>query len=138
MNIIETKIPDIDVKDIDQSKVNLAEKIIHNINPLFDDLQQVKIDEFNLNTNKFNQLKTKVISNKNEIENLFEHYKRKQKVKKLLERIDKLVSLGIVNEGQSKQETIVLLKIIDKLDINKLNFHLKETMNTISKRFPTN
>jgi len=138
MNIIETKIPDIDVKDIDQSKVNLAEKIIHNINPLFDDLQQVKIDEFNLNINKFNQLKTKVISNKNEIENLFEHYKRKQKVKKLLERIDKLVSLGIVNEGQSKQETIVLLKIIDKLDINKLNFHLKETMNTISKRFPTN
>jgi len=138
MNIIETKIPDIDVKDIDQSKVNLAEKIIHNINPLFDDLQQVKIDEFNLNINKFKQLKTKVISNKNEIENLFEHYKRKQKVKKLLERIDKLVSLGIVNEGQSKQETIVLLKIIDKLDINKLNFHLKETMNTISKRFPTN
>ena len=137
MNIIETKIPDIDVTDIDQSKLNLAEKIIHNINPLFDDLQQVKVDEFKINVNKFNQLKTKVISNKNEIENMFENYKRKQKVKKLLERIDKLVSLGIVNEGQSKQETIVLLKIIDKLDINKLNFHLKETMNTISKRFPT-
>jgi len=138
MNIIETKIPDIDVKDIDQSKVNLAEKIIHNINPLFDDLQQIKIDKFETNVNEFNQLKTKVLSNKNEIENLFDNYKRKQKVKKLLERIDKLVSLGIVNEGQSKQDTIVLLKIIDKLDINKLNFHLKETMNTISKRFPTN
>ena len=27
MNIIETKIPDINVKNIDQSKVNLAEKI---------------------------------------------------------------------------------------------------------------
>jgi len=138
MNIIETKIPDIDIKDIDNSKVNLAEKIIHNINPLFDDLQQGKIDEYNFNVNEFKQLKTKVISSKNKIESLFEVYKRKQKVKKLLERIDKLVSLGIVNEGQSKQETIILLKIIDKLDINKLNFHLKETMNTISKRFPTN
>ena len=138
MNIIETKIPDIDIKDIDNSKVNLAEKIIHNINPLFDDLQQGKIDEYNFNVNEFKQLKTKVISSKNKIESLFEVYKRKQKVKKLLERIDKLVSLGIVNEGQSKQETIILLKIIDKMDINKLNFHLKETMNTISKRFPTN
>jgi len=46
--------------------------------------------------------------------------------------------LGIVNEGQTKQETIILLKIIDKLSTDKLNFHLKETMNTISKRFPTN
>jgi hypothetical protein len=138
MNIIETKIPDIDVRDIDQSKVNLAEKIIHNINPLFDDLHQAKLDQYKVNVNEFKQLKVKVVSNKNEIESLFEQYKRKQKIKKLLERIDKLVSLGMVNEGQSKQETIVLLKIIDKLDTNKLNYHLKETMNTITKRFPTN
>lgn len=137
MNIIETKIPDIDVSNIDQSKVQLAEKIIHNINPLFDDLRQEKIDEFKFKVGEFRQIKKTVLSNKTEIETLFEHYKRKQKVKKLLERIDKLVSLGIVNEGQTKQETIILLKIIDKLPTDKLNFHLKETMNTISKRFPT-
>ena len=46
MKITETKIPDINVKNIDQSKVNLAEKIIHNINPLFDDLYQVKQEEY--------------------------------------------------------------------------------------------
>jgi len=137
MNIIETKIPDINVDNIDQSKVQLAEKIIHNINPLFDDLKQEKISEFKFKANEFKQLKKNVLSNKSEIESLFKHYKRKQKVKKLLERIDKLVSLGIVNEGQTKQETIILLKIIDKLPTDKLNFHLKETMNTISKRFPT-
>ncbi len=137
MNIIETKIPDINVDNIDQSKVHLAEKIIHNINPLFDDLQQTKIEEFKFKVNEFKQLKKNVLSNKTEIESLFKHYKKKQKVKQLLERIDKLVSLGIVNEGQTKQETIILLKIIDKLSTDKLNFHLKETMNTISKRFPT-
>ena len=137
MNIIETQIPDINVDHIDKSKVQLAEKIIHNINPLFDDLKQEKISEFQFKANEFKQMKKNVLSNKTEIETLFKHYKRKQKVKKLLERIDKLVSLGIVNEGQTKQETIILLKIIDKLPTDKLNFHLKETMNTISKRFPT-
>ena len=137
MNIIETKIPDINIENLDQSKIQLAETIIQNINPLFDDLKQEKISEFKFKVNEFKQLKKNVHSNKTEIETLFEHYKRKQKVKKLLERIDKLVSLGIVNEGQTKQETIILLKIIDKLSTDKLNFHLKETMNTISKRFPT-
>ena len=136
MNIIETTIPDIDIKNIDQSKVNLAEKIIHNINPLFDDLQQSKLIEYKAKLTEFKRIKKIVNNNKTEIETLFEHYKRKQKVKKLLERIDKLVSLGIVNEGQTKHETIILLKVIDKLPNNKLNFHLKEAMNMISKRFP--
>ena len=137
MNIIETEIPDINIENLDQSKVQLANKIIQNINPLFDDLQQEKNNEYTFKVNEFKQLKKNVITNKTEIEGLFKHYKRKQKVKKLLERIDKLVSLGIVNEGQTKQDTIILLKIIDNLSTNKLNYHLKETMNTISKRFPT-
>jgi len=137
MNIIETKIPDINTDNIDLSKVQLADKIIHNINPLFDDLQNIKKDEFKFKVNEFKQLKKNVLSNKSEIESLFERYKRKQKVRKLLERIDKLVSLGIVNEGQTKQETIILLKVIDKLPTDKLNYHLKETIRTISKRFPT-
>ena len=138
MKITETKIPDIVTTNINQTKIQLANKIIDNINPLFDDLHQSKKLEFNSKLKIFNEAKVNVLNNKKEIESLFEHYKRKQKVKKLLERIDKLVSLGIVNDGQSKQETIILLKVIDKLPIDKLNFHLKETMKTISKRFPTN
>jgi len=137
MNIIETNIPDIITTNINMAKVHLANKIIHNITPLFDDIQQSKKLEFNKKAIKYKTLKESVISNKKELEFLFESYKRKQKVKKLLERIDKLVSLGIINEGKSKQETIILLKMIDKLSNEKLNFHLKDTMNTITKRFPS-
>lgn len=137
MNIIETSIPDITTTNINMAKVHLANKIIHNINPLFDDIQQEKKKEFNAKAIKYKKLKETVASNKTEIETLFEHYKKKQKVKKLLERIDKLVSLGIINEGSSKQETVILLKMIDKLSEEKLNFHLKDTMNTINKRFPS-
>ncbi len=138
MKITETNIPDIDVSNIDKSKINLAEKIMYNINPLFDDLHQSRTKDYKEKLSEFKKIRNNVLSNKTEIETLFDHFKRKQKVKKLLERIDKLVSLGIVNDGQIKQETIVLLKIIDKLSIDKLNYHLKETMTTISKRFSTN
>ena len=138
MNIIETKIPDIDIENIDQSKVNFANKVIYNVAPLFNDLRQGKIEEYESSSIKSRQLKKKILASKSNLETLFDQYKRKQKIKKLLERIEKLVSLGIINEGQSKQETVVLLKIVDNLSIEKLNFHLKDTMNTISKRFPTN
>lgn len=136
MNIIETQIPDITTSNINLAKVHLANKIIQNINPLFDDIQRDQKIEFNEKATKFKELKESVVSNKKEIETLFSHYKRKQKVKKLLERIDKLVSLGMINEGALKQETIILLKVIDKLPEEKLDFHLKDTMNTIKKRFP--
>lgn len=137
MRITETEIPDIDITNINKAKVTLANKIIENINPLFDDLLQEKKQEINIKLKKLKQIKSNVISNKSEIEKLFEDYKRKQKVKQLLERIDKLVSLGVISEGQRKQETIVLLKIIDNLPIEKLNLYIKDSIKTISKRFPT-
>lgn len=138
MKIIETEIPDIDIKDIDKTKINLAEKIIHNISPLFNELIQEKTDQIETKVNEFKRMKKNIVSNKNEIENLFKHYKKKQKIKKLLERIDKLDSLGIINQGHLKQETIILLKIVDKLSDEKLDYHLKETLNYISKRFSNN
>lgn len=136
MNIIETAIPDITKTNISLAKLNLANKIIQNINPLFDDIQREKKIEFNNKVGAYKKLKENVGSSKTEIEKMFVSYKRKQKIKKLLERIDKLVSLGVINEGKSKQETVILLKMIDKLPEEKLNFHLKDTMNTITKRFP--
>jgi hypothetical protein len=136
MNIIETNIPDINATNIDQTKVHLANTIIQNVTPLFNDLQQEKKVDFNNKLKEYNRIKETVVSNKKTIELLFDNYKRKQKIKKLLERIDKLVSFGLVKEGTVKQETIVLLKVIDKLSNEKLDFHLKDTLNTLNKRFP--
>lgn len=135
MNLIETDIPDINTENIDGSKVDLADKIIQNIHPLLDELFIEKKELFKERASEFKTLKTEVLKNKNVIEKLLADYKRKQKIKKLLERTEQLVSLGIVNEGQTKQDTIILLKIVDQLPIDKLNFHLREAMNTISKRF---
>jgi hypothetical protein len=62
-------------------------------------------------------------------------YKRKKKVTKLLDRIEKLITSGLVYDGTLKHETIVLLKIVDKLEEDKLDYHLHATLQTISKRF---
>lgn len=134
MNIVETSIPDINTSNINLAKVQLANKLIQNITPLFNDVKKEQKLEFNRKAIRYNKVKGIVTSNKKELDVLFASYKRKQKVKKLLERIDKLVSLGIINDGTIKQETVVLLKVIDKMPEDKLDFHLKDTLSTIKKR----
>ena len=78
MKITETNIPDIDVSNIDKSKINLAEKIMYNINPLFDDLHQSRTKDYKEKLSEFKKIRNNVLSNKTEIETLFDHFKRKQ------------------------------------------------------------
>lgn len=135
MNVVETNITDINTNNIDFSKVELADKIIQDISPLFDELYIGQIDKIQSLTLKLQEKKKRVLENKDELELLLKIYKRKGKVRKLLERISKLVSAGLVNEGYLRNETVVLLKVIDKLPDDKLDYHLKNTRNIITKRF---
>ena len=134
MNIIETTITDINIENIDLAKVELSNKIINNVSPLLNEVYINNADKINKLTIELKEKKKKVLKDKDELEFLLNIYKRKQKVKKLIERVKKLVSSGLV-EGQSKKEIIVLLKVIDKLPDDKLDYHLKNTMNIIQKRF---
>lgn len=135
MKISETDIPDISETNIDTSKVDLADKIIENIYPLFDEMYTDKSAKLIRLRKELVEKKSIVTSRKQKMEELLAAYKRKQKVKKLLERIEKLVNTGLIGSGNSKQETIVLLKIIDKLPNDKLDQHLRSTMVIIKKRF---
>jgi hypothetical protein len=62
-------------------------------------------------------------------------YKRTKKVSNVLDRVGKLVQLGVGYDGSMKHETVILLKIIDKLPEEKLDQQLSKTMGIISKRF---
>lgn len=136
MKIINTGVHDIDFEDIDQSKINLSNKIIENIFPLLEDIKSSKLEESE--TLKFELIrKTKRIKKeKNELKNILIKYQKQKKIKKLLERISKIVSRGLTNNnGSYRHETIVLLKVIDTLSEDQLNYHLSETLKTINKRF---
>ena len=79
--------------------------------------------------------KSQVHQSKEELEKLIERYNKHKKTMKLLNRISKLVSSGLLHDSSLKHETIILLKVADKLSQEKLDYHLSETMKIISKRF---
>lgn len=135
MNIIETSYPNVLPDNIDQSKIVLSDKIIKHVYPLFDEVHINKVNE-NKELKKELDVKIgKVKEEKIELENMIANYNKKKKIKKLLERISKLISSGLVYDNNMKMETVVLLKIVNKLSEEKLDKQLSETMRTISKRF---
>jgi hypothetical protein len=62
-------------------------------------------------------------------------YTRKKKISKLLDRVEQLVESGLVYDGTLKHETVILLKIIDKLSSENLDQQLSKTIQMINKRF---
>jgi hypothetical protein len=62
-------------------------------------------------------------------------YKRQKRVSKLLQRLEKLVSSGLVYDGTLKHETVILLKILPKLSNEQIDDHLRKTLQVIKKRF---
>lgn len=134
MKTIETNIPDVISENLNKAKLVLAEKIIRNVHPLLDELYSEKIVRVKELEEELKRKKGKVQEEKNTLEALMEKYRQTKKVKKLLERVSKLVSSGLVHSGL-RNETVVLLKVVDNLPEDKLDFHLHQTMKIISKRF---
>ena len=135
MNIVETAYPDIVPENIEQSKVELSNKIIKNVYPLFDEVHINKVNENKDLKKELDKKRLQVKEEKEELEEMIKDYNKKKKIKKLLERLSKLVSSGLVYDNNLKMETIVVLKIINKLPEEKLDEQLSNTMRTISKRF---
>jgi len=49
-----------------------------------------------------------------------------------------MVDAGLIYDGSLKNQTTILLKVIDKLDDKKIEHHLTETLQIIRKRFSRN
>ena len=135
MKISKTNILDVTKENVELVKLNLANQIIENVYPLFDEFHKSKELEIEESKEILENKRNLVQKKKEKLESLIKEFNRKKKIKKLLERIDKLVSSGLVYDGSLKKETIVLLKIVEKISEEKIDKHLKETLRTISKRF---
>jgi hypothetical protein len=135
MNIIETKIPDVTPESINNSKLILANNIIKNVYPLFDEVYQGKIGTVSPAKRILKEKKMQVRERSQKIEELMSEYNKEKKVSKLLTRIEKLVDSGLVYDGSLKTQTVILLKVVDKLNNEKLDHHLSETLQIIRKRF---
>ena len=135
MIIEQTNIPDVTESNIDSAKIILADNIISNIYPLFDEIYQDQIGTVKSINSQYSEKKSQVQKNKKELEGLMLKLERVKKEGKLLARIEKLINSGLANDGSLKHENIILLKIYNKLTDEKLDQHLRNTLKIISKRF---
>ena len=135
MNIIETNIPNVTSENISHSKTVLADNIIANVYPLFNEVYTTRVDEIEKLKEELAKKKDLVQKHKVALEQMMSEYKKNKKISKLLDRIEKLITTGLVYDGTLKHEMVVLLKIATKLSDEKIDYHLKDTLRTISKRF---
>lgn len=135
MKIIETNIPDVTESNIDVNKEIIADSIIENVYPLFDEVYQAKESQIYNLRRKIKSGRKKMKNEKETMEQLMREFKKEKKIAKILERIDKLVKSGLTYDTAMKHETVILLKIIDKLPEDKLDQQLAKTMQILSKRF---
>ena len=135
MNIITTSIPDIDKDNLNREKLEIGERIVESVKPLLDDEYKKKKDRVKELVIEIKQERTKVLGVKERISRLMKQYEREKKINKLLNLISKLVSTGLVHKGQMRNEIIVLLKTLDKVQDSKLDQHLSQVQRNFSKRF---
>lgn len=135
MNIIETNIPDVTESNISNHKQVIADSIIQNVYPLFDEVYKAKLEQVGVLKRQINTGRDNMRSQKETMQQLMHEYQKEKKVSKLIDRIEKLVQSGLTYDGTMKHEMVILLKIIDKLPEDKLNQQISKTMQILSKRF---
>jgi len=135
MKIIETKIPDVTINNLDESKQILADSIISNVYPLFNDLHKGK-EKVAINyKHQLSKLKSVLKHEKESINLLLVRYSKAKKISKILDRINAMIESGLTNDGSLRHETIILLKILEKLPVEKLDEQLNKTLLLLNKRF---
>ena len=134
MKITLTNIPDIS-KNVDQAKADLGNRVIENISPLLDEYYVAKRESLFDTRNTLKSIRKDVLEKKGQLEELIKQLEKKKKVKAILEKVSRLVTAGLGYDSSFRNETIVLLKVLDNLPEQKLDFHLKDVTATLSKRF---
>lgn len=135
MKITETKIPDVTTNNLDESKQILANNIISNVYPLFNDLHKDKEKAAIDYKHQLSKLKSVLKHEQDSIKVLLVRYSKAKKISKILDRIKAMIESGLTNDGSLRHETVILLKILEKLPTEKLDEQLNKTVLLLNKRF---
>lgn len=137
MNIVELSISDITEKNIDEFKVNLANSIVSNMAPYINNEIIDKVKKLRSIQNGLSSKKESILEQKYEIEKLIKILDRKRKIQILLSRALRLTAIGSLDDDNVRSEITVMLKVIDDLPEDKLDFYISEMMRIVSRRFST-
>lgn len=130
MKVINTEIPDIDINNLNEQKVNLMNQIIEGIYPLLENSNILKQNQIKNLEEEIKKNKKLIKNSKLMLTELFSKYTKKKKINQLYECLSKLVSHNNITD---KHETIILLRVVETLSNEKLDYHLYETIKLVNK-----
>ena len=135
MKVIELEINDIEEnEDTNIDKLNLANDIISNISPLFNKEYLNKLRKFKKLKSMVEEKKIRIQNEKLELETILNEFNKKEKQRRLIYKLSKLIYSGLIQETM-KFELITILNSFDTLDDKKITEYLTETMRIISRKF---
>jgi len=134
MRIIETEIDDIQTKNIDELKMNLANDVINYIQPIFNKDYKEKIKKIKQLKQNISIKKEKIKQEKIELERIVKSFSKKNKEKELLNKMGKLIQTGLIQDSMKKEMTI-LLKSFENLPEDKITSYLNEAIVILSQKF---
>ncbi len=132
MKIIDTKIPDINTDSLDEQKINLMNKIIEGIYPLLESSNTLKQNQIQYLNEEIKKNKKLIKNSKLLLTELFNKYTKKKKINQLYECLKLILCNSSVAD---KHETIILLRVVETLSNEKLDYHLNETIKLVNKQF---
>jgi len=134
MRIIETEINDIPEVSNIESKLNLSNKIIEYVQPIFDLRYSQLVKEIkNLKENVENK-RVKINKEKIELENLVKDFSKKDKESQLLHKIGLLIQTGLIQENM-KNEMSVMLQSFEHMSEDKITNYLNEAIRILGQKF---
>jgi len=135
MLISNLGIPDSTVKDIDEYKTRFADDIVSAMIPFVNKEVSEKLENLKKLRKNVKRKSNQIILLKKQIDSTRRVLDRKRKVKILLDRASKLVALKALDDDNVKREMTVMLKIIDDLPEEKIDFYVSEMMRIITNKF---
>jgi len=135
MRIVDTGIPDVHSSNINKVKENLANKVITRVSPLFEEVSVTRNEDVVSMKKELKAKRIDVIAKKRELEGLQESYKKNKSIKQLLNKLAVLVNSGLLYDPSLRNQTVIMLKVMDKMTNEKILDHVLEMSVLIKKRF---
>lgn len=135
MIIRETNISDIDYQNVDLFKTELADKIISGVVPLFYPIITEKVDRLKETRTDIIKMRKKIVKEKKELIKIQKNHQKQKKIHLLVNRIEQLLTLKIDDDKQLIAEITTVLKKMNDLSDEKLEFYISEMMRIMTRKF---
>jgi len=134
MKIIDTNIPDIFNKSIDEQKVALADEIINGILPLISTERKNKLKKIEQLKEEIRVKSEFVKSEKELLDKMAIKLNHRNKVISLLDRFSKLHSIGKLSSRKLISDVINVVKNIDRIKQDRLDHYLAESIKILTMK----